>query len=309
MTTTAGAHGHLRAIVPKPSVDTLILVSTIAPDRLPDRLVALEAVHNFRDLGGYTTIDGRVTRWQTLYRADGLHRLTTADVEALRALGLHTVVDLRTDRELDERGTFPVDAYPVTFHHLPVIDVTWDPNTGDESDPAEFLFHQYESLLAYGEPLFAKAFHLLGLPGALPAVFHCAAGKDRTGILAALILSALGVPHDVVTEDYGLSRSAMVRMREWASGPQPRAGCGLGQRALQPPRRGAGGDGSPAGRADRAPRLGAQLPDLPRRLERPAHPPRVVPPRRGRLARPGSRPIGLSRSAGTGWAARCRPLL
>ena len=170
---TAGVHGHLWAIVPKPSVDTLILVSTIAPDRLPDRLVALEAVHNFRDLGGYTTIDGRVTRWQTLYRADGLHRLTTADVEALRALGLHTVVDLRTDRELDERGTFPVDAYPVTFHHLPVIDVTWDPNTGDESDPAEFLFHQYESLLAYGEPLFAKAFHLLGLPGALPAVFHC----------------------------------------------------------------------------------------------------------------------------------------
>jgi len=216
-----GVHGHLRAIVPKPSVDTLTIVSTIAPDRLPDRLVALEAVHNFRDLGGYTTIDGRMTRWQMLYRADGLHRLTTADVEALRALGLHTVVDLRTDRELDERGTFPVDAYPVTFHHLPVIDVTWDPNTGDESDPAEFLFHQYESLLAYGEPLFAKAFHLLGLPGALPAVFHCAAGKDRTGILAALILSALGVPHDVVTEDYGLSRSAMVRMRKWATAHSP----------------------------------------------------------------------------------------
>ena len=84
---TAGVHGHLWAIVPKPSVDTLDFVSTIAPDRLPDRLVALEAVHNFRDLGGYTTIDGRVTRWQTLYRADGLHRLTAADVEALRALG------------------------------------------------------------------------------------------------------------------------------------------------------------------------------------------------------------------------------
>ena len=218
---TAGVHGHLWAIVPKPSVDTLIIVSTLAPDRLPDRLVALEAVHNFRDLGGYTTTDGRVTRWQTLYRADGLHRLTGVDVEALRALGLHTVVDLRTDRELDERGTFPVDAYPVTFHHLPVIDVTWDPNVGDELDPAEFLFHQYESLLAYGEPLFAKAFHLLGLPGALPAVFHCAAGKDRTGILAALILSALGVPHGVVTEDYGLSRSAMVRMREWATAHSP----------------------------------------------------------------------------------------
>jgi protein-tyrosine phosphatase len=162
-----------------------------------------------------------VTRWQTLYRADGLHRLTGADVAALRHLGLRTVVDLRTDKELDERGTFPVDAYPVTFHHLPVIDVTWDPHAGDDADAAEFLFRQYESMLAYGEPLFAKAFHLLGLPGALPAVFHCAAGKDRTGILAALILASLGVPADVVAEDYGLSRAAMVRMREWAAEHSP----------------------------------------------------------------------------------------
>ena len=97
-------------------------------------------------------------------------------------------------------GTFPVDTYPVTFHHLPVVDVTWDADApgADPADPSAFLFHQYQSLLAYGEPLFAKAFHLLGLPGALPAVFHCAAGKDRTGILAALVLASLGVPHDVV---------------------------------------------------------------------------------------------------------------
>jgi protein-tyrosine phosphatase len=215
---------HVRATVRKPPLDTLAVVPTVAPERLPerpDRLVALEAVHNFRDLGGYTTTDGRVTRWQTLYRADGLYRLTAADVAALRQLGLRTVVDLRTDRELEERGRFPVDSYPVTFHHLPVIDVTWDPNVGDGGDPAEFLFHQYESLLSYGEPLFAKAFHLLGVPGALPAVFHCAAGKDRTGILAALLLASLGVPHDVVAEDYGLSRAAMVRMREWAAAHSP----------------------------------------------------------------------------------------
>jgi protein-tyrosine phosphatase len=217
----AGGEGHLSAIEPRPSVDTLTCVSTVTAEPLPERLIALEAVHNFRDLGGYTTTDGRVTRWQMLYRADGLHRLTGADVAALRQLGLRTVVDLRTDKELDERGTFPVDAYPVTFHHLPVIDVTWDPNTGDDADAAEFLFRQYESMLAYGEPLFAKAFHLLGLPGALPAVFHCAAGKDRTGILAALILSSLGVPADVVAEDYGLSRAAMVRMRAWATEHNP----------------------------------------------------------------------------------------
>jgi len=189
-------------------------VPTIAE---PDRRLILEAVHNFRDLGGYPTGDGRVTRWRTLYRADGLQRCSPADVEALRALDLHTVIDLRTDRELEERGRFPVDLYPVTFHHLPVIDVTWDvESVGDHDRAADFLFHQYRSLLAYGEPLFAKAFHLLGLPGALPAVFHCAAGKDRTGILAALILAAMGVPHELVSEDYGLSRGAIERTREWA---------------------------------------------------------------------------------------------
>ncbi len=189
---------------------------------VPDRVLALEAVHNFRDLGGYATADGRITRWQVLYRADGLHRLSPADVEVLRGLGLRTVLDLRSDRELAERGTFPVDVYPVTFHHLPVIDVTWDrEHAWKVTDPAEFLFQQYVALLSDGEPLFAKAFHLLGVPGALPAVFHCAAGKDRTGILAALLLASLGVPHDVVAEDYGLSRQAVERTLRWAEAHSP----------------------------------------------------------------------------------------
>lgn len=190
--------------------------------------MTLEAVHNFRDLGGYRTADGRITRWHTLYRADALYRLSPADVETLRAIGLRTVVDLRTDKELDERGTFPIDSYPVEFHHLPVIDVTWDPAVAPNGPDAletevssAFLLMQYRSMLSYGEPLFAKAFHVLGVPGALPAVFHCAAGKDRTGILAGLVLAALGVPHEVVAEDYGLTRAAMDRTRAWAAVHSP----------------------------------------------------------------------------------------
>ena len=96
------------------------------PDvRHPRRLIALDGVHNFRDLGGYPTADGRTTRWGRLYRADGLFRLTTDDVEALRPLGLRTVVDLRTHEELELRGRFPVEAHPVAFHHIPVLDTTW----------------------------------------------------------------------------------------------------------------------------------------------------------------------------------------
>ena len=185
-----------------------------------ERIVTLDAVHNFRDLGGYETGDGRVTRWHTLYRADGLQRLRAGDIDTIRPFGLRTVLDLRTHRELEERGRFPVEALPVRFHHLPVIDVTWETNN-TTTDAVGFLFEQYQALLAYGEPLFAKAFHLLAVPGALPAVFHCAAGKDRTGVLAALILGAVGVPHEVIAEDYGLSRAAMVRTRAWADATSP----------------------------------------------------------------------------------------
>jgi protein-tyrosine phosphatase len=75
----------------------------------PDRLIELFAVHNFRDVGGYPTTDGRRTAWRKVFRADGLYRLTPEDIEALRPIGLRTVIDLRTTEELSERGTFPVD--------------------------------------------------------------------------------------------------------------------------------------------------------------------------------------------------------
>ena len=191
-------------------------------DSVPERLVALEAVHNFRDLGGYATADGRTTLWRTLYRADGLYRLTPADVVALEPLGLHTVIDLRSAPELDERGRFPVDAHPVVFHHLPIVDKTF--NHGDVPDyerDEDFLVWAYQDMLAVGAPRFAKAFEVLAEPGALPAVFHCAAGKDRTGLLAALLLGSLGVSHDDIVADYELTVAGMARFREWAAREWP----------------------------------------------------------------------------------------
>jgi protein-tyrosine phosphatase len=186
------------------------------------RLVALEAVHNFRDLGGYPAADGRTTLWRTLYRADGLYRLTPADVETLEPLGLHTVIDLRSAPELDERGRFPVDAHPVVFHHLPIVDKTWAHGDAPEYERDEdFLIWAYQDMLAIGAPRFAKAFEVLAEPGALPAVFHCAAGKDRTGLLAALLLGALGVSHDDIVADYALTVEGMARFREWAAREWP----------------------------------------------------------------------------------------
>lgn len=192
------------------------------PDvRHPRRLIALDGVHNFRDLGGYPTADGRTTRWGRLYRADGLFRLTTADVEALRPLGLRTVVDLRTHEELELRGRFPVEAHPVAFHHIPVLDTTWAHPDEHIDDVAEFLCGKYQEMLTDAPHRFAEALDLLGAADALPAVFHCAVGKDRTGVTAMLVLGSLGVPREYIAADYELTSEAMHRMQAWAQRQMP----------------------------------------------------------------------------------------
>ena len=174
---------------------------------------------NFRDLGGYATADGRTTRWRTLFRADGLDRLTPADVEVLRPYGLRTVVDLRMAHEFEERGRFPVDSYPVTFHNISVLDQTWDREQALASTlpAADFLHERYTEMLAEAGPRYADALRLLAAADALPAVFHCAAGKDRTGLLAMLVLGAVGVGHDDIVEDYALTSTTMAAFRAAAA--------------------------------------------------------------------------------------------
>ena len=182
----------------------------------PVRHVAFDTLFNVRDLGGYLTADGRTTRWHTLYRADGINRVSGADLDRLAALGLRTVVDLRTHGELEERGRFPVDALPVAYHHLPVIRETWENwDLDPDLEPVGFLVRRYQEMLDEGAPALARALEVLADPAAYPAVFHCAAGKDRTGVLAAVILGLLDVPDDTVADDYGLSRAAMDTLVEW----------------------------------------------------------------------------------------------
>ena len=183
----------------------------------PNRLVVMEAVHNFRDLGGYPTESGRVTEWRRVFRADGLQRLTDADLEVVGRLGVRTVIDLRSHDERAERGTFPVDRHEVDLHHLPVIDTTWDPEEAGAMlrDEAEFLLTKYHVMLRDGGRRVGRAIELIGEHGAGSIVFHCAAGKDRTGIVAALLLAGLGVPDSVIEADYALSAEASERMRAW----------------------------------------------------------------------------------------------
>ena len=87
----------------------------------PDRLIPLDGAFNFRDLGGYPAAGGRITRWGTLFRSDTLHELSSSDVDTLRSLGLTTVIDLRTPRELERTGRGPLEPEPVGYRHLSVI--------------------------------------------------------------------------------------------------------------------------------------------------------------------------------------------
>src|SRR5271166_4534793 len=86
-----------------------------------DRLLPLIGAFNFRDLGGYATVDGQITRWGRLFRSDTLHALTLSDVQVLRGIGLSTVIDLRRPTELEATGRGLLAAEPMSYWHLPVI--------------------------------------------------------------------------------------------------------------------------------------------------------------------------------------------
>jgi protein-tyrosine phosphatase len=175
-----------------------------------ERVIALDGAVNFRDLGGYATLDGRRTRWRVLFRADGLGELSVTDFSILRELGIRTVVDLRSGHEV-EQGRFDVEAHPVDFHHFPFIDQL--PNAEQWDRRPGLLGAQYKEMLDDAAPQIIGALEVLAAPDAHPAVFHCTAGKDRTGLLSALVLSLIGVPEETVVADYALSGEAMERLR------------------------------------------------------------------------------------------------
>jgi protein-tyrosine phosphatase len=174
------------------------------------RLLPLVGAYNFRDLGGYPTADGGVTRWGKLFRSDTLHDLSESDLVALRTLELRSIIDLRTTTELETTGRGPLQHEPISYLHLSV----YQEGTGIEAVElpplAELdLASVYRRWLESTPRAFVEALAFLGDPGNYPAVFHCAAGKDRTGVLAALVLDILGVERTVIVDDYALTATRL----------------------------------------------------------------------------------------------------
>lgn len=175
----------------------------------------LEGAWNFRDLGGYVGEGSRPVIWRRIFRADGLDRLTDADFEQVAALGLRTIVDLRTGDEV-AKGKATLGEGEVSWYHLPVLDVLPPRETYDKAwiGPDQ-VAEQYFQMIDSARDSVAAFLTVLADEGAYPVVYHCFAGKDRTGILTALVLGLLGVSDEDIAADYALSKLAMHRLLDW----------------------------------------------------------------------------------------------
>jgi protein-tyrosine phosphatase len=177
--------------------------------QIPSRRVPLEGAVNFRDCGGYATPGGAVA-WGRLFRSDSLSYLSENDHETIRSIGLNTVFDLRTAEEL-ELGRFPVESISVDFHHLPLIKRLSDPE--DFKVTNSLIRDSYVIMLDKAAQHFVTAFEVLSNEASWPVVVHCAAGKDRTGVIVALLLGAVGVADEDIVEDYTLTQDILVDLR------------------------------------------------------------------------------------------------
>jgi protein-tyrosine phosphatase len=174
----------------------------------PARHLALEGASNFRDLGGYTTRSGRVVRWRRIFRSNHLGHLTAADAATVRSIGLRSAFDFR-GRE--ERRAAGCALQEVAVHSLPIEPTVMAALRARDAagmlsaaDAREIMRESYRNYVRHSTNSFRALFaHLL--QDHAPLVIHCTAGKDRTGFACALLLHALGVPDDMIVEDYLLT--------------------------------------------------------------------------------------------------------
>ncbi len=174
-----------------------------------ERLLPLQNVQNARDIGGYRTVDGRTVKWDVIFRTAELSHLSAADIDVLRSKGVRSIHDLRS---IDERKAQPTawageGAPTITAFDYTMDNAAFGPllQGGVTADKAREVFAgSYPQMLQMQRQQHKALFADL-LKGEGAVVYHCSAGKDRTGIATALILSALGVPRETIVTDYELS--------------------------------------------------------------------------------------------------------
>ena len=183
-----------------------------------NRHIDLDDASNIRDLGGYKTKEGKITVDGLLFRAAALHQLSEASVALLLHKGIITDVDLRRTEEVDERPDLLGESDKINYiRHNIVGDLPTFPDEKLEGTLEtnlqtiiEWYDKTYREWIENRKPAIKQALITLLNPDNLPALYHCEAGKDRTGIISALILSVCGVKDELVAEDYGLSAKYLI---------------------------------------------------------------------------------------------------
>ena len=176
------------------------------------RRLPVEGTVNCRDLGGYQSADGRSVRWGRLYRSDSLAELTDPGLELLMELGIKSICDLRDEAERAGKPNRDLSTTPLRAYAIPIL-----PYRSDEiiagarqgslsaGEVETRVCEIYRRFVVDHAANFTRFFDLLLEPDALPLLFHCTSGRDRTGFATALILLVLGVPRQTIAEDYALS--------------------------------------------------------------------------------------------------------
>jgi hypothetical protein len=187
------------------------MIATSSGPRFP-------GLFNFRDLGGRPTVNGRVVRPGRLYRSDSIARVGPLDRAAVASSGLRTVIDLRRPTERAKNGH--VKGSGLVVHEIDIQPFRWPKPILAHSDMPGFLADRYleiaERALDGARPMGA-ALRVIADERAWPLVIQCAAGKDRTGVVTAVVLCLLGVADDVVADDFALSASSESRHRAWVT--------------------------------------------------------------------------------------------
>ena len=197
-----------------------------------ERVLNIEGVINFRDLGGYVTEDGRKVKWGQVYRSAQLDRLSDKGIDVMAKMDIRSVIDLRFSDETQRYPTIKkavpnaqISAWedelePIETTGSDDIQRSWKASleTNDPAQVREAMRVNYPKKLYSHRAIYRKMLLQLA-KGQLPLVFHCAAGKDRTGVAAALLLSLLGVSNEQIVQDYLLTQKEIQRLLEdWMSG-------------------------------------------------------------------------------------------
>ncbi|MFD9031858.1 tyrosine-protein phosphatase [Streptomyces sp. NPDC059567] len=178
------------------------------------RHIAFENLHNFRDLGGYRTADGGTVRWDVLYRSDSLAKLRGPDLDRFQELGVAAVIDLRYPWEISAKGRMPdsPETDGIIWHNLSIEHRPYDQAEIDPGiDPWRYLADRFAEVAADGAVELREALEVIASAEG-PLVFHCASGKDRTGLLAAVVLSLLDVSDEQILDDFALTELATERL-------------------------------------------------------------------------------------------------